>query len=90
MSEGADNDASSQSFGTSSPSNNRPGMGTSGGTRLTDSSNNSGFNSQSCQCWKKETRNYLVDQNITHLLYYIKTRNNYKYYAKIIYSWMIF
>ena len=50
MSEGADNDASSQSFGTSSPSNNRPGMGTSGGTRLTDSSNNSGFNSQSCQC----------------------------------------
>ena len=51
MSEGADAETSSQTFGTTSPNNNRPGM-SSGGTRLTDSANNSGFNSQSCQCWR--------------------------------------
>ena len=50
MSEGTENEASSQTFGTAnSPNTNRPGM-SSGGTRLTDSANNSGFNSQSCQC----------------------------------------
>ena len=48
MSEGAENETTSQNFGAST-NNNRAGLG-SGGTRLTDSNNNSGFNSQSCQC----------------------------------------
>jgi hypothetical protein len=48
MSEGADNDASSSSFGNTTNAT-RPGN-TSGSARLTDSNNNSGFNSQSCQC----------------------------------------
>ena len=56
MSEGTENEASSQTFGTANT--NRPGM-SSGGTRLNDSANNSGFNSQSCQCWRNKITRFV-------------------------------
>lgn len=53
MAEGGDNDGSSGNastgMGPSSGPNLRGGP-SSGATKLTDTSNNSGLNSQSCQC----------------------------------------
>ena len=48
MSEGAENEAPAGSTGVSGP--NVRGGPTTGATRLTDTANNSGFNTQSCQC----------------------------------------
>ena len=53
MSEGAENETSggpSGGVGGGMGGPNVRGGPTSGATRLTDSANNSGFNTQSCQC----------------------------------------